>query len=110
MVDGEFESENSAPLLLEVKQYRNLSKSHQRVTKTGESMAKIKMSKGNESVKKDDTFQLICHDGMRFIKIVLMMPNQVQLVSLIHERNKFILKSGYVDSTSEKGMVNIIVE
>lgn len=110
VVDGQFESDNSAPLLLEVKQFRNLSKPHQRVTKTGESMDKIKMSTGTEGVKKDHTFQLICHDGVRFIKIILMMANQLQLISQIHERNKFLLKSGYVDSTTEKGMVNIVVD
>ena len=47
---------------------------------------------------------------MRFLKLVLMFPNQISLISTLYERNKFALKSGYFDPKSEKGMVNVIID
>ena len=38
------------------------------------------------------------------------MPNQSSIVKGLHERNKFLLKSGYVDTTSERGTVIILVD
>ena len=39
-----------------------------------------------------------------------MFPNQVSLISTLHERNKFALKQGYFDPRTEKGMVNVIID
>lgn len=69
-----FDGQVVRPLLLEVKQFRNLSKPYQRVTKY-ENTEKIALKNLN-GVKKDHTFQLIAHDGVRFIKLILLMPNQ----------------------------------
>ena len=102
-----FDSSTTAPLLLEVKQFRNLSKPYQRVSKT-EGQEKIKLTK--TGTKRDHTFSLIAHDGVRFIKLVLLMPNQSSIMKNLHERNKFLLKSGYVDSTTERGTVVILVD
>ena len=103
-----FDSSATAPLLLEVKQFRNLSLPYQRVGKAdpGE---KIELTSAT-SVKRDHTFSLIAHDGVRFIKLVLMMPNQAQLVKNLFERNKLLLKNGYVDTTTERGSVSILVD
>jgi hypothetical protein len=38
------------------------------------------------------------------------MPDQVQLVKDLRARNKFLLKSGYVDTTSERGIAVILVD
>lgn len=102
-----FDSQNNAPLLLEVKQFRNLSKPFQRVAKIEET-DKVEAIGGN--VKRDHTFSLIAHDGVRFIKLILLMPNQLSIVQNLHERNKFFLKSGYVDDKAEKGAVVILVD
>ena len=95
--------------MLEVKQFRNVSKPYQRIQKTESTSDKIALS-NDHAVKKDDTFILICHDGVRFIKLVLLMANQSSIVRDLHERNKFLLKSGFVDSIAEKGAVNILVD
>lgn len=55
-----------------MKQFRNLSKPYQRVSKT-EGQEKIKIT--DNAAKRDHTFSLIAHDGVRFIKLVLLMPN-----------------------------------
>jgi len=78
------------------------------VAKTDDNGGKIKV--GTTSAKKDHTFNLIAHDGVRFIKLVLLMPNQISLVQDLHERNKFLLKSGYVDNKTEKGSIIILVD
>ena len=100
---------NAEPhLLLEVKQFRNLSKPYQRVSKAATlDKEKIESAKG---VKKDDSFQLICHDGVRFLKLTLMMDNQISLIKGLNERNKFLLKAAYIDVDSEKGIVNALVD
>ena len=67
-----FDSSETSPLLLEVKQFRNLSKPYQRVSKTDTSE---KSKVGDAGVKRDHTFSLIAHDGVRFIKLVLLMKN-----------------------------------
>ena len=87
-----FDSSGTAPLLLEVKQFRNLSRPYQRVGKAdpGE---KIQVT--GAGAKRDHTFSLVAHDGVRFIKLVLLMPNQVSIVKDLRERNKFLLKSGW---------------
>ena len=38
------------------------------------------------------------------------MKNQASIVKDLHEKNKFLLKSGYVDSTTEKGNTIILVD
>ena len=103
-----FDSSVTQPLLLEVKQFRNLSRPYQRVTKndTGEKIAVTSTS----GVKRDHTFNLIAHDGVRFIKLVLLMPNQAAIVKDLHSKNKFVLRSGYVDSSSDRGNIVILVD
>ena len=64
----------------------------------------------SSGVKKDHTFSLIAHDGVRFLKLVLMMPNQLSLIKDLHVRNKFLLKSGFVDRTTERGTTMILVD
>ena len=102
-----FDSSETPPLLLEVKQFRNLSKPYQRISKTDTSE---KSKVGDSGIKRDHTFSLIAHDGVRFIKLVLLMKNQASIVKDLHEKNKFLLKSGYVDSTTEKGNTIILVD
>ena len=53
---------------------------------------------------------MVAHDGVRFIKLVLLMPNQASIVGQHHERNKLLLKSGYVDTAQERGAVIILVD
>ncbi len=38
------------------------------------------------------------------------MPNQASITEKLYERNKFVLKNGYVDTFTEKGMVIILVD
>ena len=76
-----FDSKNAAPLMLEVKQIRNLSKPYQRVTKVSDG-DKIAVT-SSSGVKKDHTFSLIAHDGVRFMKLVLLFPNQIDPVFLL---------------------------
>ena len=72
-----FDSSETAPLLLEVKQFRNLSRPYQRVSKTDTSE---KSKVGEAGAKRDHTFSLRAHDGVRFIKLVLLMKNQGTIV------------------------------
>jgi len=78
------------------------------VSKTETGSEKIKAT--GTGTKRDHTFSLIAHDGVRFIKLVLLMPNQSSIVKDLHERNKFLLKSGYVDNTTERGSIVILVD
>ena len=80
-----------------------------RIQKTDSMKEKIAIT-NDHAVKKDDTFILISHDGVRFIKLVLLMPNQKSIIRDLYERNKFLLKSGFVDSLTEKGTVVILVD
>ena len=84
-----------------------MSKPYQRISKTDTSE---KSKVGDSGIKRDHTFSLIAHDGVRFIKLVLLMKNQGSIVKDLHEKNKFLLKSGYVDSTTEKGNTIILVD
>ena len=90
-----------------MKQYRNLSRAYQRVTKTDTS-EKIKV--GDAGAKRDHSFTMIAHDGVRFLKLVLLMKGAVTMVKDLQESNKFLLKSGYVDTTSERGTIMILVD
>ena len=90
-----------------MKQFRNLSRAYQRVTKT-EITDKIKV--GDSGAKRDHSFSLIAHDGVRFLKLVLLMKGAVTMVKDLQESNKFLLKSGYVDTNSEKGTIMILVD
>mmetsp|Transcript_7043 Transcript_7043/g.11854 ORF Transcript_7043/g.11854 Transcript_7043/m.11854 type:complete len:133 (-) Transcript_7043:26-424(-) len=38
------------------------------------------------------------------------MPNSSQFVKALHERNRFLIRSGYVDIVSERGTVVIILD
>ena len=81
---------------------------YQRVSKAepGEQIA-ITTTSG---VKRDHTFSLITHDGVRFIKLVLLMPNQASLIKDLRSKNKFLLKSGFVDSNSERGSTVMLID
>ena len=61
-------------------------------------------------MKRDHTFSLVTHDGVRFIKLVLLFPNQVGLIKDLHARNKFVLKSGFIDFAAEKGSITMLVD
>lgn len=39
-------------------------------------------------------FQMIAHDGVRFLKLVLMFKDTKSLVTKINEVNKFVLSPG----------------
>ena len=46
-------------------------------------------------------YQLIAHDGCRFVKLNLMFANQVNFVKQLREVNKYVLAPGvYLSSTS----------
>lgn len=98
---------SGGPLLLEVKQFRNLSRPYQRVSKTDTS-DKIKVS--DAGTKRDHTFTMIAHDGVRFFKLILLMKGSSTLVKDLQESNKFLLKSGHVDTVSERGTTMILVD
>ena len=79
----------SKPLLIEVKNVTNVSKPFQKVKDAdleddGEKEMKI-------GPKKGQMFQMIGHDGVRFIKLVLLFKDTKSLVTKLNEVNKFIL-------------------
>jgi len=86
-----------------------MSKPFQRLTKSSEPAGKIRLT-AEVAAKKDDTFSLIVHDGVRFLKLVLLMANQSSIVQGLHERNKFLLKHGYIDTSTDKGTVIVLVD
>ena len=51
--------------------------------------------------KKGQTYQLIGHDGVRFIKLVLLFREQAPIVTKINEVNKFILDAGIYVSRAD---------
>ena len=54
-------------------------------------------------------YQLIGHDGVRFIKLVLLFKECVPIVSKINELNKFKLASGIFISRSD-GQTSFLVD
>ena len=73
------------PLLVEIKELRNLSQPFQRSLISEEDNEK-KKGKG-----KKHTYQLKVHDGKRFFKVVLLFDKQYDVVKNLHEVNKFFL-------------------
>lgn len=55
----------------------------------------------NIGPKKGQTYQLIGHDGVRFIKLVLLFREQMPIVSKINEVNKFVLSAGVYVSRAD---------
>lgn len=46
-------------------------------------------------------FQMIAHDGVRFVKLVLLFKDTKSTITKINEVNKFVLKSGIYVSKGE---------
>lgn len=69
---------------------------------------KIKVS--DAGAKRDHTFSMVAHDGVRFFKLVLLMKGSISMVKDLQESNKFLLKSGYIDTTSDRGTIMIMVD
>ena len=46
-------------------------------------------------------YQMIAHDGVRFIKLVLLFKDTKSVISKINESNKFMVKEGIYVSKSE---------
>ena len=44
--------------------------------------------------KKGQMFSMIAHDGVRFLKLVLLFKDTKSLIAKINESNKFILSAG----------------
>jgi len=78
-------------LLLEVKSMRNVSKPFQRTTDLDLDDEPKEQKIGP---KKGQMYELIGHDGVRFLKIVLLYKDHGALVRRITETNKFVLKAG----------------
>ena len=81
----------SKPLLVEIKNVTNVSKPFQKVKDAelddGEKEMKI-------GPKKGQMFSMIAHDGVRFLKLVLLFKDTKSLIAKINESNKFILSAG----------------
>jgi len=80
------------PLLIEIKSLKNVSKPFQRVKDPD--LGDLEPKEMKIGPKKGQTYELIGHDGVRFIKLVLLFREQVPLVSKIYEANKFMLSAG----------------
>ena len=61
------------PLILEIKEFRNVSQPFQRTLEIDEDEGKI--TSGGIKKKKDQTYLLKAHDGKRIVKIVLLFEN-----------------------------------
>ena len=72
------------PLLIEVKEFRNCSQPFQRA------------SEEDSTKKKNQTFLLKAHDGVRLLKIILLFEDQAQFVRSIYEVNKICLYDAYL--------------
>ena len=59
----------AAPLLIEIKSVRNVSKPYQRATDV---LVDDEPKEQKIGPKKGQTYQLVAHDGVRFIKLVLL--------------------------------------
>lgn len=85
-----------APLFLEIKEVRNVSQPFQRVgeklsTKDDEEKEKKRLRK-----LKNQTYQFKAHDGKRLIKVILLFPDQDQLVRGLFEVNKFCVYEAFM--------------
>ena len=97
----------SKSLLFEVKSIRNVSKPFQRVKDPD--LGDLEPKEVKIGPKKGQMYQLIGHDGVRFIKLVLMFKEQVPIVSKINESNKFMLSSGIFVSRAD-GQTSLLVD
>ncbi|CDW71296.1 UNKNOWN [Stylonychia lemnae] len=77
------------PLLIEIKEFRNVSQPFQRAVDLGDEEKKA-------SKARDATYQLQAHDGKRFIKIIMLFTDQSKFVRTINESNKFCLYDAYL--------------
>lgn len=78
-------------MLIEIKSIRNVSKPFQRATDVMIDDEPVDQKIGP---KKGQTYQMIAHDGVRFVKLVLLFGQQVSFVGKLHENNKFFVKQG----------------
>lgn len=53
-------------------------------------------------------YQLIAHDGVRFIKLVLLFNSQASFVGKLFETNKFFLKKGVFISRPDGALTFLI--
>ena len=44
--------------------------------------------------KKGNMYQLLCHDGIRFVKLVLLFSDHKQFLSKLYKANKFMVDPG----------------
>ena len=58
--------------------------------------------------KKGQMYQMMGHDGVRFIKLVLLFPNQASLVSKMFDSNKFVLTKGTYFTRAESTITFLI--
>lgn len=97
----------SKPLLFEVKSIRNVSKPFQRVKDPD--LGELEVKEMKIGPKKGQTYQLMAHDGVRFLKLVLLFKEQKPVVAKIHEANKFVLsESVYV--SKQDGQISLLVD
>ena len=54
-------------------------------------------------------YQLIGHDGVRFIKLVFLFKDCIQIVSKINENNKFMLTAGIFVSRND-GQTSFLID
>ena len=59
--------------------------------------------------KKGATYQLIGHDGVRFLKLVLLFRDHAPIVSKINEANKFVLSAGIYVSRAD-GQTSFLID
>ncbi len=58
--------------------------------------------------KKGQMYQLVGHDGIRFLKITLLFKDIKNLVGKIHECNKYMLAAGVYISQNDGGNTFLI--
>ena len=59
--------------------------------------------------KKGQMYQLIGHDGVRFIKLILLFKEQTPIVGKINEVNKFMLAAGIYVSRAD-GQTSFLID
>ena len=94
-------------LLIEVKGIRNVSKPFQRIKDPD--LGDLEPKEMKIGPKKGQMYQLIAHDGVRVVKLILMFKECVPIVSKIHEMNKFSLESGVYVSHAD-GQLSLLVD
>ena len=59
--------------------------------------------------KKGQTYQLIAHDGVRFLKLVLMFGQQSGFIASLREKNKWLVKKGTSISRPDRSVVLLVM-